>query len=75
MLGFPADVDHLRRSLGVVVATGGRYVFLTYGAGGRATGGATDISERDYEELSLDDLIVRLVTEEIDALGQDSVRP
>ena len=54
--------------------TGGRYVFLTYGAGGRATGDATDIGKRDYEELSLDDLIVRLVTEEIDALGQDSVR-
>ena len=49
--------------------TGGRYVFLTYGAGGRATGEATDITERDYEELSLDDLIVRLVTEEIAALG------
>ena len=53
--------------------TGGRYVFLTYGAGGRATGDATDIGERDYEELSLDDLIVRLVTEEVDALGQDPV--
>ena len=53
--------------------TGGRYVFLTYGAGGRATGAATGIGERDYEELSLDDLIVRLVTEEIDALGQDPV--
>ena len=49
--------------------TGGRYVFLTYGAGGRASGEATDITERDYEELSLDDLIVRLVTEEIAALG------
>ena len=48
--------------------TGGRYVFLTYGAGGRATGSSTDIGERDYEELSLDDLIVRLVTEEIAAL-------
>ena len=45
--------------------TGGRYVFLTYGATGRATGEATDIGERNYEELSLDDLIVRLVSEEI----------
>ena len=50
--------------------TGARYVFLTYGAEGRATGGATDIDERDYEELSLDDLIVRLVAEELaDLLG------
>ncbi len=48
--------------------TGGRYVFLTYGAGGLATGDATDIAQRDYEELSLDDLIVRLVTEELSAL-------
>ena len=48
--------------------TGARYVFLTYGAGGRATGAATDVGERDYEELSLNDLIVRLVTEEIAAL-------
>ena len=48
--------------------TGARYVFLTYGAGGRAAGGATDIDQRDYEELSLDDLIVRLVAEELAAL-------
>ena len=45
--------------------TGARYVFLTYGAEGRATGAATDIGRRDYEELSLDDLIVRLVAEEL----------
>ena len=49
--------------------TGARYVFLTYGAGGRATGSATDIDQRDYEELSLDDLIVRLVAEELAALS------
>ena len=50
--------------------TGSRYVFLTYGAAGRATGATTDIDQRDYEELSLDDLIVRLVAEELaDLLG------
>ena len=43
-------------------------MFLTYGAGGRATGAATDIDERDYDDLSLDDLIVRLVAEELAAL-------
>ena len=48
--------------------TGARYVFLTYGAEGRATGASTDIDQRDYEELSLDDLIVRLVAEELAAL-------
>ena len=57
--------------------TGARYVFLTYGAAGRATGSATDIDQRDYEELSLDDLIVRLVAEELaDLLGPtDSETP
>lgn len=55
--------------------TGARYVFLTYGAGGRATGGATDIGERDYEDLSLDDLIVRLVTEEIAGLAGTALAP
>ena len=49
--------------------TGARYVFLTYGAEGRATGVASDIDELDYEELSLDDLIVWLVAEELAALG------
>ena len=48
--------------------TGGRYVFLTYGAAGRATGPSTDITERDYEELSLDDLIVRTIVEELESL-------
>ncbi|MFV1990537.1 MAG: VWA domain-containing protein, partial [Acidimicrobiales bacterium] len=56
--------------------TGGRYVFLSYGAGGRATGETSDISEVDYEELALDDLIVRLVAEEIaDLTGDETVVP
>ncbi len=57
-------------------ATGARFVFLTYGAGGAATGGSTDIATTDYEELALDDLIVRLVAEELAALtGDDSTVP
>ena len=55
--------------------TGGRYVFLTYGAGGLATGEAADVTERGYEELSLDDLIVRLVTEELAALTGTDTTP
>jgi Mg-chelatase subunit ChlD len=50
--------------------TGGRFVFLSYGAngaGGTATGDSTDISKADYQELALDDLIVRLVGEELAA--------
>ncbi len=58
--------EHAFRS--IAEATGGRFVFLTYGAGGAATGPATDIDSTDYEELSLDDLVVRLVSEELDAL-------
>ena len=58
--------EHAFRS--IAQATGGRFVFLTYGAGGSATGAATDIRSTDYEELSLDDLVVRLVSEELDAL-------
>ena len=49
--------------------TGARYVFLTYGAAGRATGASTDITELDYEELSLDYLIVRLISEKLEALA------
>ena len=53
----------------VAQATGARFVFLSYGAEGAATGTHTDIDRTDYEELALDDLVVRLVTEELDALG------
>ncbi len=55
-------------------ATGARFVFLSYGAGGAATGGNTDIDRTDYEELSLDDLVVRLVTEELAALTGDQTQ-
>ena len=52
-------------------ATGARFVFLSYGAGGAATGEHTDIAATDYEELALDDLVVRLVGEELAALTGD----
>ncbi len=50
-------------------ATGAPFVFLSYGAGGAATGGSTDIDSTDYEELALDELVVRLIAEELSALG------
>jgi hypothetical protein len=56
----------------IAQATGARFVFLSYGAGGAATGSATDIDSTDYEELALDDLVVRLVAEEVAALTGDS---
>lgn len=52
-------------------ATGARFVFLSYGAGGAATGASTDIDATDYEELALDDLVVRLIAEEVAALSGD----
>ena len=48
----------------IAAATGARFVFLSYGAQGAATGDATDIASTDYEELPLDALVVRLIAEE-----------
>lgn len=60
----------------IAQGTGSRFVFLTYGAGGAATGEHTDIGSSDYEELALDDLVVRLIAEELAALtGNDAVVP
>ena len=52
-------------------ATGAPFVFLSYGAGGAATGAGSDIDRTDYEELALDDLVVRLIAEELAALTGD----
>ena len=53
----------------IAAATGARFVFLSYGALGAATGSATDIDSTDYEELPLDALVVRLIAEELAALS------
>jgi hypothetical protein len=50
-------------------ATGAPFVFLSNGAGGAATGGSTDIASTDYEELALDELVVRFIAEELSALS------
>jgi hypothetical protein len=56
----------------LAVATGARFVFLSYGAAGTATGESSDIESTDYEELALDDLVVRLIAEEVaDLTGAD----
>jgi len=59
----------------IAQGTGGRFVFLAYGAGGTATGEHTDIASTDYEELSLDQLVVRLVGEELAALTGETFAP
>jgi Mg-chelatase subunit ChlD len=61
----------------IALTTGARFVFLSYGAngaGGTATGGQTDISKADYQELALDDLVVRLVSEEVAARNGNGPR-
>ncbi len=46
--------------------TGGRFSFLTYGAAGAGTpGDSTTHHVKDYSVLSLDDLVVRLVGDEL----------
>ena len=53
----------------IAAGTGARFVFLSYGALGAATGESTDIAATDYEELPLDALVVRLIAEELAALS------
>ncbi len=66
--GTDDQAEYVMRELAFV--TGGRFVFLSYGAGGStATGDRTDISADDYDELPLDRLVVRLVEDELAALA------
>ena len=59
----------------IALATGARFVFLSYGAAGAATGGSSDIASTDYEEMALDQLIVRLISEELAALTGSAPEP
>lgn len=46
--------------------TGGKFLFLTYGAGGAGTQGTeTDMQVTDYSVTSLDGLVVKIVQEEL----------
>lgn len=56
-------------------ATGGRFVFLSYGPAGRATGERSDIGPDDYAELPLDELVVRLIADELAPLAGDRPTP
>lgn len=64
--GTDDQAEYVMRDLAFM--TGGRFVFLSYGVGGAATGERTDISADDYDELPLDQLVVRLVEDELAAL-------
>jgi hypothetical protein len=59
----------------IAQGTGGRFVFLSYGAGGAAVGEHTDIASTGYEEMSLDALVVRLVAESLAGLTGRAAGP
>jgi hypothetical protein len=51
--------------------TTGRFTFLTYGADGRSPGTSTPHEVEGYDVLSLDELVVKLVEEELAPLRRD----
>lgn len=53
----------------IAQATLGRFVFLSYGADGAALGAGSNIDDEDYDVLALDELIVRLVEEQLAPLA------
>ncbi len=69
--GTDDQAEYVMRELAFV--SGGRFVFLSYGVDGAATGDSTDISPDDYDELPLDQLVVKLVEDELAALAGESV--
>lgn len=71
--GTDDQAESVMRDLAFV--TGGRFVFLSYGVAGAATGGSTDITADDYDELPLDELVVRLVADELAGLVGDDTAP
>lgn len=52
----------------IAQATLGRFLFLSYGADGAALGSESNIDDEDYDVLALDELVVRIVEEELQPL-------
>ena len=65
--GTDDQAEYVMRELAFV--TGGRFVFLSYGVDGAATGESSDITPDDYDELPLDQLVVKLIEDELATLG------
>ena len=63
--GLDDQGEYIYRQLAQI--SGGKFLFLTYGAGG-APGDETSHHVDDYSVLSLDDLVVRIVQEELGQL-------
>jgi hypothetical protein len=64
--GLDDQGEYIYRQLAQI--TGGKFLFLTYGPGG-APGDDTTHHVDDYSVLSLDDLVVRLVEEQLTYLS------
>ncbi len=64
--GLDEQGEFIFRQLAQV--TMGRFVFLTYGADGLSPGSSTPHHVEEYSVLALDELVVRLVSEELEAL-------
>ncbi|MEM9609973.1 MAG: vWA domain-containing protein [Actinomycetota bacterium] len=65
--GTDDEAEYAFREMAAV--TDGRFVFLSYASGGTATGDSSDVEDRDWEELPLDGLVVRLIAEDLAASG------
>lgn len=62
--GLDAQGEYIFRQLAQY--TGGRFLFLTYGAGGAGTtGGETEFSVEGYDVTSLDGLVIKIIEEEL----------
>src|SRR5918999_171188 len=65
--GLDDQGEYVFRQLAQI--TMARFTFLTYGADGASPGDHTDHHVSDYAVLALDDLVVRLVSDELRPLG------
>ncbi|MDQ1565941.1 MAG: hypothetical protein QOF96_821 [Actinomycetota bacterium] len=65
--GLDDQGEYIFRQLAQI--TMGRFTFLTYGADGVSPGDHTDHHVSDYAVLALDDLVVRLVSDELRPLS------
>jgi hypothetical protein len=65
--GLDDQGEYIFRQLAQI--TMGRFTFLTYGADGASPGTGTDHHVSGYAVLALDDLVVRLVTDELASLS------
>jgi len=65
--GLDDQGEYVFRQLAQI--TMARFTFLTYGADGVSPGDQTDHHVSDYAVLALDDLVVRLVSDELRPLG------